>query len=172
MKTYKKFAAALQAMIIVMGLASCSTQGNRASGPDNIIRPPCLQPGDRIGIMTISSPMDADSRAEAYSLIDVVRSWGVNVKLGENLFKNDFYAFPASDKERAEEFMRMIKNDNLKAIVFYRGGYGAIRTLEYIDWDEVKKHPKWIAGFSDVTTLLMIYANMGIQTIHGAMPNS
>ncbi len=165
---FKSFLSLLSAMVL---LYSCA--GDRqCECCKSIVKPAFLQPGDSVGIMTISSPMDADSRGEADSLIDIVRSWGVKVRLGENLFKKDFLAFSASDKERAEEFMKMVKNDNLKAIIFYRGGYGAIRTLEYIDWEEVKRHPKWIVGFSDVTTLLAIYANMGIETIHGAMLNS
>ena len=174
MKSSKKIMAIVPILILLLLIMVANNRKSNSGAitVENIIKPEFLQPGDSVGIMTISSPMDADSRAEADSLIDIVRSWGVNVKLGENLFKKDFYAFSASDKERAEEFMRMIKNDNLKAIVFYRGGYGAIRTLEYIDWEEVKKHPKWIVGFSDVTTMLMVYANMGIQTIHGAMLNS
>lgn len=138
----------------------------------NIIRPPYLQPGDSVGIMTVSSPMDAATRGEADSLINIVKGWGVKVRLGENLFKHEFTPFSVSDKERAEEFMRMIRNDNLKAIVFYRGGYGAIRTLEYLNFDEIRKHPKWILGFSDVTTYLIVWANLGIETVHGAMLNS
>lgn len=176
MKTIRTFLFAVTVALSALLLAqSCgrNSQCKECCHKNNeIVKPVFLQPGDSVGIMTISSPMDASTRAEADSLINIVRSWGVNVRLGENLFKKEFYAFSVSDKERAEEFMRMVRNPNLKAIVFYRGGYGAIRTLEYIDWEEVKRNPKWIVGFSDVTTMLMMYANMGIQSIHGAMLNS
>lgn len=176
MKKIRPLLLVTTAVMLALPLAQSCNSNSRCKEHccknKEIIKPAFLQPGDSVGIMTISSPMDADTRSEADSLIDIVRSWGVNVRLGENLFKKEFLAFSVSDKERAEEFMRMVKNPNLKAIVFYRGGYGALRTLEYIDWNEVRKNPKWIVGFSDVTTMLMIYANMGIQSIHGAMLNS
>ena len=144
----------------------CSVQEKR-----EYIRPEFLKPGDSIGIMTVSSAVE-ESIEEADSLIQIVESWGVKVRRGENLFKKEYMSFSVSDKERAEEFMRMVKNDNLKAIVFYRGGYGAMRTLPYLDFEEIKRHPKWILGFSDVTTYLTVWSNMGIETIHGAMLNS
>lgn len=157
-------AAALFAALAV----SCGTKGD---GPVHPVRPAYLQPGDTVGIMLLSSPV-ADSRSGADSLIDIVKSWGVNVKLGKHLFKLDNPPFNVTDKERAEEFMDMVKDDNIKAIVFYRGGYGAIRTMEYMDFEEIKKHPKWIVGYSDVTTLHLALQRAGMESVHAAMLNS
>ncbi len=161
---FNLLAAALLAAIIV----SCGTREQEQVHP---ARPAYLQPGDTVGIMALSSPV-AESRRGADSLINIVKSWGVNVKVGEHLFKLENPPFNVTDKERAEEFMNMIKDDNIKAIVFYRGGYGAIRTLEYIDFEEVKKHPKWIVGYSDVTTLHLMLQKIGMESVHGAMLNS
>lgn len=135
------------------------------------IHPDYLKVGDSVGIMTVSSPV-SQSREKADSLIDIVRSWGLKVRLGENLFKHEDGAFSVSDMERGEELQRMIDNDNLKAIIFYRGGYGAIRTLDYVDFSRLKKHPKWMLGFSDLTTYLSIFCNMNLESIHCAMLNS
>lgn len=134
-----------------------------------IVRPPFLKQGDSVGILTVSSPMEA-SRQEADSLIDIVRSWGLKVRTGENLYKHEAGAFSVSDKERGEEMQRMIDNDNIKAIIFYRGGYGAIRTMDYVNFTPLLKHPKWIVGFSDLTTYISVFCNMKYESIHGEMP--
>ena len=66
--------------------------------------------------------------------------------------KNDYLA--ASDKERAEDLMEMFKNKEVKAIIAYRGGYGCIRMLPYLDMGVIKKNPKILCGYSDLTVLL------------------
>lgn len=164
----KRHFSILAAALMAAFAVSC---GTREQGQTYPARPAYLQPGDTVGIMTVSSPV-TDRPGETDTLINIVKSWGVNVKLGENVFKLDAPPFSATDKERAEEFMRMIKDDNIKAIVFYRGGYGAIRTLEYLDFEEIRKHPKWIVGFSDVTTYHLALQGAGLETIHGPMLSS
>lgn len=150
--------------------ASCSTQP-QATADATFIRPPYLQPGDTVGLMVVSSHV-THRKGESDTLIDVVKSWGVNVKLGKNLFKKDNPPFSVSDKERAEEFMEMIMDDNIKAILFYRGGYGAIRTLEYLDFEQIRKHPKWVIGFSDVTTYHLMMQSIGMESMHAPMLSS
>ncbi len=164
----------LSTILGVLNIA-CSPSGENGESEkktESYMQPAFLQPGDSIGIMVLSSPINTIRRSKVDSMIRVVEGIGVKVRLGEHIFKNEFAAFSVSDKERAEEFMGMIRNPNLKAIMFYRGGYGAIRTLEYLDMEEIKRNPKWIVGFSDVTTLHNVLSNHGIQSIHGGMPSS
>lgn len=151
-------------------LAVACSQENR-NNEMAMIRPPYLQPGDTVGLMVVSSPM-THRPGQTDTLIGVVESWGVNVKCGKNLFKHEATPFNVSDKERAQEFMDMVNDPNIKAIVFYRGGYGAIRTLEYVDFEQVRKNPKWIVGFSDVTTYHLALQRNGIESIHGPMLSS
>ncbi len=158
--------------VIALAIAAClQATGPKVNKVKGIVRPDYLCKGDSVGIMTVSSPVES-SRGKADSLIALVESWGLKVRLGENLFKREAGAFTVSDKERGEELQRMIDNDNLKAIIFYRGGYGAIRTLDYVDFTRLKKHPKWIVGFSDLTTYLSIFCNMKLESIHGGMLTS
>ena len=164
-----KIKSILAALVVAAAAASCNT--GEVAGTTPVPRPAYLQPGDTVGIMLLSSPV-AERRSEADSLIDIVRSWGVNVKLGEHLFKLDYPPFNVTDQQRAQEFMDMVKDDNVKAIVFYRGGYGAIRTMDYLDFDEIRKHPKWIVGYSDVTTLHLALQRAGMESVHAAMLNS
>ena len=160
----------IAAAFMALFAASCTTQP-QATAETAFIRPPYLQPGDTVGLMVVSSHV-THRKGESDTLIDVVKSWGVNVKLGKNLFKKDNPPFSVSDKERAEEFMEMIMDDNIKAILFYRGGYGAIRTLEYLDFEQIRKHPKWVIGFSDVTTYHLMMQNLGIESMHAPMLSS
>ncbi len=167
--------ALISVLLCCMLIAACSPSGGKGDSVKNVesyIQPAFLQPGDSIGIMVLSSPINTVRRSKVDSMIRVVEGIGVKVILGEHIFKNEFAAFSVSDKERAEEFMRMVRNPNLKAIMFYRGGYGAIRTLEYLNMEEIRRNPKWIVGFSDVTTLHNVLSNHGIQSIHGGMPSS
>lgn len=173
MNSSKKIICGLLAICTLV--LACSPSGSKKEGTNSIesyIQPPFLQPGDSIGVMVISSPINAVRRTKVDSMLKVVEGIGVKIRLGEHLFKNEFAAFSVTDKERAEEFMGMVRNPNLKAILFYRGGYGAIRTLEYLNMEEIKRNPKWIVGFSDVTTLHNVLSNSGIQSIHGGMPSS
>lgn len=69
--------------------------------------------------------------------------------------------------------MDMFKDPTIKAIISYRGGYGSIRMMPYIDWDIVKNNPKIFCGFSDIT-LLLNYINKisNVPTFHTPMVNS
>ena len=79
----------------------------------------------------------------------------------------------SSFKERAEDLMEMFKDKEVKAIIAYRGGYGCIRMLPYLDIGVIKKNPKILCGYSDLTVLLN-YASQktGLITFHGPMINS
>lgn len=164
----KNYILAAFAALVLIG---CASAGGDKEKIQASIRPAFLQPGDTVGLMIVSSPV-TDRPGESDTLIGVVESWGVKVKCGKNLFKHDAKPFNVTDKERAEEFMEMIQDPSIKAIVFYRGGYGAIRTLEYLNFDIIKKNPKWIVGFSDVTTYHLVLNKMGLETIHGPMLSS
>lgn len=161
----------LTVLMILLSSVALDAAGPKVKKVNGVIRPPYLMPGDSIGILTVSSPVET-RRSKADSLIALVESWGLKVRLSENLYKRENGAFNVSDKERGEEMQRMIENDNLKAIIFFRGGYGAIRTVDYVDFTYLKKHPKWIVGFSDLTTYLSILSNLDIESIHGGMLTS
>lgn len=165
----RKFTYAIIASIMAFITVGCNTAED--SGTQAFIRPPYLQPGDTVGLMVVSSHV-THRKGESDTLIDVVKSWGVNVKLGKNLFKQDYPPFSVSEQDRAAEFMEMILDDNIKAILFYRGGYGAIKTLEYLDFEQIRKHPKWVIGFSDVTTYHLMMQSIGMESMHAPMLSS
>ena len=132
-----------------------------------MITPPPLQKNDTIGIV---APARSIKREELQTAIDLFESWGVNVKLGNNLFKiSDQFA--GTDKERAADLQQMLDDKEIKAIICARGGYGTIKTTERIDFEQFKKNPKWIVGYSDITVLhSYVTQKLGIKTLHAIMP--
>lgn len=81
--------------------------------------------------------------------------------------KNDFYR-SGTIKERAAEFNDLLYDENIQIIMTSIGGNNTNSILPYIDYEYIKKHPKIIIGFSDITALLLaIYAKTGLVTFYG-----
>ncbi|GAA4100399.1 LD-carboxypeptidase [Mucilaginibacter panaciglaebae] len=102
--------------------------------------------------------------------IALLESWGLEVVLGDTVDAS-YYQFAGDDDLRASDMQHFIDNDDIKAIIAARGGYGTIRMIDKVNFERLKTNPKWIIGFSDITLLhAHLYANYGLQTIHGQMP--
>lgn len=102
--------------------------------------------------------------------IALLESWGLEVVLGDTV-NASFHQFAGDDNFRATDMQRLIDDDSIKAIIAARGGYGTIRMIDKVNFDRLKENPKWIIGFSDITLFhTHLYANYGLQTIHGQMP--
>ncbi len=128
--------------------------------------PPYLKKGDLIGITCSSSKMEL---AAAEYAAGVISSWGYSVHLGITV-GTSFHNFSAPDELRLEELQDMLDDPAIKAIIFGRGGYGMVCLLDQLDFSRFRKHPKWLCGYSDVTTLhTHIQARYGIATIHSMM---
>lgn len=119
-----------------------------------------------IGILALSGVVDKDKLQYAITFFE---QEGYKVKLAKNIFDKNRY-LAGSDDVKLSELHKFFHDKEIDLIMCARGGYGAIRLLNKIDYDIIKSHPKPIIGFSDITALLlMIYKNTGIQTYHGAM---
>ncbi|TXH22809.1 MAG: LD-carboxypeptidase [Chitinophagaceae bacterium] len=133
------------------------------------IIPPYLKAGDLIGI---TSPAGYITREDILPACKMIYEWGYNIRSGYTIGKRDF-TFGGTDEERLQDFQSMLDDPSIKAIMCARGGYGAVRIVDKIDWTKFKKNPKWIIGFSDITVLHShIHQNLGIATIHSKMCNS
>jgi muramoyltetrapeptide carboxypeptidase len=131
------------------------------------IKPRGLIPNkSKIAITATSSPL---STYEMRECIRFLKSEGFEYEIGNTILKQSNSRYlSASDDERAEEFMKYIKDDTVDCILCGRGGYGVLRILEKLDFNEIRKNPKIIIGFSDVTALINpIYELTGINTFHG-----
>jgi len=96
-----------------------------------------------------------------------MQSLGYKVKIGKHISEKYGY-LAGSDKNRVDDLHRMFKDDNVKAIVALRSGYGSMRLLNLIDYDLIRKNPKIVLGYSDIASLnLGIFAQTGLVTFHG-----
>ncbi len=129
--------------------------------------PPSLSPGDCIGIVCPGGYMSFE---RAQVCIDTLRDWGYQVKIGRTLGGSSGNYFSGTDKERLADLQQMLDDDEVKAILCGRGGYGLGRIIDGIDLSKFKKEPKWIVGYSDITILHShIHSNYKIATLHAPM---
>lgn len=132
-----------------------------------MIYPPKLQGGDTVGIV---APARKISPAQLEAALKTLQRWGLKPRLAKNIFSSKHSYLAGSDQERREDFQRMINDEQVKAIFCARGGYGSTRIIEDLDFSALKRAPKWIIGFSDITAFHLRLASMGIASIHGTMP--
>lgn len=125
-----------------------------------------LQKSDTVGIIALSGECDKEKVLNSKTFFE---NLGYKVKLSKNIFDCDRY-LAGSDEDKLNELNDFFQNPEIKLILCARGGYGAIRLINKIDYDVIKKNPKPFCGFSDITALLlMIYKKTGIVTYHAPM---
>lgn len=133
----------------------------------NLIKPKKLNKGDTIGIIALSGAIESKEniqRAKKY-----FEEKGFKVVLSDNIFDKTRY-LAGSDEKKVEELHKLFANPEIKMILCARGGYGAIRLLNKIDWDLIKNNPKIFAGYSDVSALqAMILKKTGLITFYAPM---
>jgi len=142
------------------------------TGPvnDQIWRiPPYLKAGDTIGI---TCPAGYMTLADIQPALQVMKSWGFNLRIGKTVGLRDFI-FGGTDAERLTDLQLMLDDPSIQAIMCARGGYGCVRIIDQIDWRKFSEHPKWIIGFSDITVLhAQLNHQLHIASIHSKMCNS
>lgn len=119
-----------------------------------------------IGIVALSGSVERELIDKAKINLE---NKGFKVKLASNIYDKNRY-LAGDDKTKLEELYKFFEDDEIDLILCARGGYGAIRLVNKIDYNILKSHPKPFCGFSDTTALLlMIYKNTGMVTLHGPM---
>lgn len=131
--------------------------------------PPYLQAGDTIGI---TCPAGFITSEDIQPAILQMQSWGFKVEVGKTVGKRSF-TLGGTDDERLADLQYMLDHPNIKAVMCARGGYGAVRIVDQLDFRKFVNHPKWIIGFSDITVLHNhIHNNYHVATLHSKMCNS
>lgn len=131
-----------------------------------MIRPPFLQPGDTVMIVSTARKV---TRMEMKPAMDRLKSWGLKVQTGKHLFKED-RQFAGTDEDRFSDLQKALNSKSCKAILFARGGYGTVRLVDRLDWKRFLKDPKWLIGFSDITVLHShVHRHAGAETLHAPM---
>jgi muramoyltetrapeptide carboxypeptidase len=131
------------------------------------LKPSVLRKGDTIGLFAPAGPLATpDVLSEG---AEIIQKTGFKVTYSDDIYaKNNYLA--GSDERRIEEFRRLWLDEEIKALIGVRGGYGSIRLLAGLNMEEVRNHPKVLMGFSDLTVLLNgIQAKTSLVTFHGPM---
>lgn len=133
------------------------------------LKPKLLAPGDTIGLITPSSSITEEKLEKA---ITNMKMLGFKVKLGKHIKAINGY-LAGTDEQRLEDLHSMFADDTVDGIWCIRGGYGVARILPKINYKLIKKNPKVIIGYSDVTALLLaIYQKTGLICFHGPIAAS
>jgi muramoyltetrapeptide carboxypeptidase len=130
--------------------------------------PQYLVSGETILIIATGRKVSKDYILKA---VEIFESWGLNVELSPTLY-NEFHQFAGTDLERAEGLQWALDHSTAKAIIVACGGYGTLRIINEVSFDQFLKTPKWIVGFSDVTVLHSHVNRLGVAAISGPMPKT
>lgn len=135
-----------------------------------IIKPAKLKKGDTLGLISPASSLSSEDRYA--EVAETIRTLGFDVKIGVHA-KNHYGYLAGTDETRAADLNAMFLDPDIDAILPFRGGWGAGRILEYVDYEAIRNNPKPLIGFSDITSLLLaIYAKTGLITYHGPVGKS
>ena len=133
----------------------------------NLIKPKNLKLGDTIAIAAFSG--NVEDKGNIFRAKCFFENRGYKVVISEEIFAK--YRYLAGDDEtRLDELHKFFANPDISAILCARGGYGALRLIEKIDYDLIRKNPKIFCGYSDVTAFsLMMYKKSGLITYSAPM---
>jgi muramoyltetrapeptide carboxypeptidase len=127
--------------------------------------PPFLQAGDRLVVV---APSGALRELEPFHQgVELWRSWGFEVVIPPAVEQQWGY-LAGPDHGRRDQLAGAIADPTCRGILCARGGYGGARLLEAWAWPQ-SADPKWLIGFSDITSLLWSLAAQGIVGIHGPL---
>lgn len=126
-----------------------------------------LKFGDTLGFIAPSGAVRIEGAIER--AVAETERMGFKVKLGESAGQKYGY-LSGTDEVRARDINAMFADDEVDAIICLRGGYGAMRILDKLDYDMITRHPKIFMGFSDITALhIALLEKCGLATFHGPM---
>ncbi len=129
------------------------------------IYPPPIKKGDTIGLVAPAGSLI--SKDNFKSGVKILENKGFKVKFNRKLLNTKGY-LAGSDQDRANEFNRLWADPEVKALVGARGGYGCLRMIDLVDMKQIRKTPKILIGFSDLTILLnAINKKTKLVTFHG-----
>lgn len=127
-----------------------------------------LKPNDTVLII---SPAGRVLDNNIDNAVEILESWGLKVIIAANA-KGEHHNFSGTKEERLADLQWALDHPEAKAIFASRGGYGAIHLLQDLDWSAFSNNPKLLIGYSDICNLHASINNLGVDSVHGLMPNS
>jgi muramoyltetrapeptide carboxypeptidase len=159
--------AALARTAGLAGPANAAAPGSRAARPP-LVKPPRLSPGDLVGLV---APASLTFEASSVDLaVEQLEAVGLEVAVGRHA-RNRYGDLAGTDQERAADLVEAFANPDVRGIFALRGGWGTPRLLPLLDYEVIRRNPKALIGYSDITALLnAIHQETGLVTFHG--PNA
>ena len=133
--------------------------------PMRILKPQRLAAGDTVGLV---APANATFQSlELQITKESLEALGLKVRVGTHLLDRHGY-LAGQDEDRAADINAFFADSSVSAVLPIRGGWGSSRVLPYLDFDIIRRNPKVLSGYSDITALLLaIHAKTGLVTFHG-----
>jgi len=162
--------ATLMAAMSMFMLSSCEGDDPDFVNPDQnvqrCVKPDYLKAGDKVALVSPSyfTPMENVEKT-----VDLLRAWGFEPVIGPNVGKIVDGKYAGTVAERVSDLRWALSDPSIKAILCNRGGYGSIQLIDRLSLSVIKASPKWIIGFSDISTLHGLWSCAGVMSIHGTM---
>ena len=133
----------------------------------SILKPPRLRKHDLIGIVSPASAPSSQEKVEKGT--QYLERLGYRVKVGRHVMDQHGY-LAGKDDDRAADLNDMFRDREVRAIFAIRGGYGTPRLLHLVDYKAVRRNPKILVGYSDISALqLALFRRTGLVTFSGPM---
>jgi muramoyltetrapeptide carboxypeptidase len=135
------------------------------SATPSLLKPKRLAAGSTVALV---SPASATFQSVDVQIAkESLEALGLTVRLGAHMMERHGY-LGGDDKARAADINALFADHDVAAIHPIRGGWGSSRLLPYLDFDVIRRNPKIVLGYSDITALLLaIHARTGLVTFHG-----
>ena len=148
-----------------LGTLAAAEQAPARQRPVTPVLPRRLSVGDTVGLV---APASATFQSVDLAIArESLEGLGLKVKVGEHVLARHGY-LSGTDRNRAADINRFFDDDSVRAVLPIRGGWGSSRVLPHLDFDVIRRNPKVVLGYSDITALhLAIHAKTGLVTFHG-----
>ncbi|WP_406078770.1 LD-carboxypeptidase [Micromonospora sp. NBC_00858] len=128
------------------------------------VRPPVLRPGDTVLLVSPSGPTSPERVARGMELLT---GWGLRPVPAPNAYARQGY-LAGADELRAADLNAAFADPQVRGVICTRGGYGVQRVVDAIDMAAVRRDPKVVAGFSDITALqFALWRGARLAGVHG-----
>jgi muramoyltetrapeptide carboxypeptidase len=165
----RAFSSLLAATVLLPATAFAAPRRRPPHPMKRLIKPPRLRQGDLVGLIAPGGYTGDDAIQKAVGNIEAL---GFRVKPGANL-REVHGNYAGSVQQRLDDLHGMFADPEVKAIWAIRGGSGCISLLAHIDYALIRKTPKILLGYSDITALhLALHRHAGLVTFHGPVASS
>lgn len=127
--------------------------------------PQFLKAGDKVAVLSLAS---TPKKAYVDAGVATLKQWGYVPVVGKHVLEN-WHGYAGTPQQRLNDLMQALRDPAVKAILCTRGGYGSAMLLDLICPDTLAKYPKWIIGYSDITSLHSAQVRAGNMSLHANM---